>query len=103
MRTPPAGVGRRTRRAAATGKSTAAADTLDLAELLTVLTAFRKGDFSARMEMTRTGLAGKVADTLKDGTSWQSVLGGTAFDKKGDVTKPDYVFYVWKNGTYAEM
>ena len=45
----------------------------------------------------------KVAETLKDGTSWPSVLGGTAFDKKGDVTKPDYVFYIWKNGSYAEM
>ncbi|MDQ2673461.1 MAG: hypothetical protein M3Y40_02280, partial [Chloroflexota bacterium] len=65
MRTPPASNGRRTRRAAAPAKSTAP-DTLDLAELLTVLTAVRKGDFSARMPMTRTGLAGKVADALNE-------------------------------------
>ena len=45
----------------------------------------------------------KIADTLKDGTAWQTVLGGITFDKKGDITKPDYVFYVWKNGSYAEM
>ena len=45
----------------------------------------------------------KVAATLKDGTAWQSVLGGVSFDKKGDITKPDYVFYVWKGGSYAEM
>ena len=25
------------------------------------------------------------------------------FTPKGDVTVPDYVFYVWRNGTYAEM
>jgi branched-chain amino acid transport system substrate-binding protein len=31
------------------------------------------------------------------------VLGQTSFTPKGDVTVPDYVFYVWRNGTYAEM
>ena len=46
--------------------------------------------------------AKKVADTLHTG-SWSSVLGDITFDKKGDVTKSDYVFYVWKNGKYAEM
>ena len=46
--------------------------------------------------------AKKVADALHSGT-WSSVLGDITFDKKGDVTKSDYVFYVWKNGKYAEM
>lgn len=45
----------------------------------------------------------KVADTLKSGGEWPSVLGNIGFDKKGDITKPDYVFYIWKNGNYAEM
>ena len=67
MRTPPASNGRRTRRGKAASAETAAgAETFDLAELLTVLTAVRKGDFSARMRVTRTGIAGKVADTLND-------------------------------------
>lgn len=44
----------------------------------------------------------KVASALHSGT-WSSVLGDITFDKKGDVTKSDYVFYVWKNGKYAEM
>ena len=36
-------------------------------ELLAVLTAVRKGDFSVRMPVsTRPGLAGKIADTLND-------------------------------------
>ena len=26
-----------------------------------------------------------------------------SFDSKGDVTVPDYVFYVWRNGQYAEI
>ncbi|HET7468505.1 MAG TPA: HAMP domain-containing protein, partial [Gemmatimonadales bacterium] len=42
------------------------ADTLDLEQLLSVLTAVRKGDFSARMSVAKTGLAGKIADTLNE-------------------------------------
>ena len=33
----------------------------------------------------------------------QTVVGPLTWDKKGDVTDPKYVFYIWKNGTYAEM
>jgi len=32
-----------------------------------------------------------------------TVVGPLTWDKKGDVIDPKYVFYVWKNGTYAEM
>jgi branched-chain amino acid transport system substrate-binding protein len=45
----------------------------------------------------------KVAAELKSGGPWQSVLGSLSFDKKGDVTTSDYVLYVWKNGSYAQM
>jgi branched-chain amino acid transport system substrate-binding protein len=45
----------------------------------------------------------KVSEVLKSGGPWASVLGPISFDKKGDVTTPDYVFYVWKNGTYGEV
>jgi branched-chain amino acid transport system substrate-binding protein len=45
----------------------------------------------------------RVAETLKAHGPWQSVLGPISFDRKGDVTQPDYVFYVWKAGTYSEM
>ncbi len=45
----------------------------------------------------------KVADALKGGKAWDSVLGPISFDKKGDITAADYVFYVWKNGNYSEM
>jgi branched-chain amino acid transport system substrate-binding protein len=33
----------------------------------------------------------------------QTVVGPLTWDKKGDITDPKYVFYIWKNGTYAEM
>ena len=45
----------------------------------------------------------KVAEVLKSDGPWQTVLGPIGFDKKGDITQSDYVFYVWKNGTYAQM
>jgi branched-chain amino acid transport system substrate-binding protein len=33
----------------------------------------------------------------------QTVVGPLTWDKKGDIVNPKYVFYIWKNGTYAEM
>jgi branched-chain amino acid transport system substrate-binding protein len=32
-----------------------------------------------------------------------TVVGPLTWDKKGDIIDPQYVFYIWKNGTYAEM
>jgi branched-chain amino acid transport system substrate-binding protein len=47
----------------------------------------------------------KVDDLSKalHGMTAQTVVGPMTWDKKGDVTDPKYVFYIWKNGTYAEM
>ncbi|MBN8891487.1 MAG: branched-chain amino acid ABC transporter substrate-binding protein [Rhodospirillales bacterium] len=44
----------------------------------------------------------KVAEVLRAGT-WDTVLGKISYDKKGDVTQSDYVFYIWHSGNYAEM
>ncbi|MDB5316062.1 MAG: branched chain amino acid transporter substrate-binding protein [Rhodospirillales bacterium] len=44
-----------------------------------------------------------LASLFKSGGPWQTVLGPISFDAKGDVTAPDYVFYIWRNGAYAEM
>ena len=38
----------------------------------------------------------KLAETLKNGKTWPTVIGGLAFDKIGDITRPDYVMYTWK-------
>jgi branched-chain amino acid transport system substrate-binding protein len=47
--------------------------------------------------------AKKVADTMHAG-KWNTVIGPISFDKKGDITRADYVFYSWKkDGTYAEV
>ena len=41
-------------------------DALDTSTLLKTLIAFKNGDFSARLPVDQTGIAGKVADTLND-------------------------------------
>src|SRR4029077_10015390 len=45
----------------------------------------------------------KVAETIKGG-KWDTVLGPISYDKKGDITTVDYVFYRWsKDGKYDEI
>ncbi|MBI4274780.1 MAG: branched-chain amino acid ABC transporter substrate-binding protein [Rhizobiales bacterium] len=45
----------------------------------------------------------KVAETVRAG-KWDTVLGPLSYDKKGDITAIDYVFYIWKkDGTYSEL
>src|SRR5438876_3439702 len=43
-----------------------AADNHEKRELLKILTAFKRGNFSVRMPVEQTGLAGKIADALND-------------------------------------
>ncbi|ARV61896.1 hybrid sensor histidine kinase/response regulator [Nostocales cyanobacterium HT-58-2] len=49
-----------------TEQSTKESDTLDLKQLLKTLAAVKRGDFSARMPLDQTGIAGKISDTLND-------------------------------------
>jgi CheY-like chemotaxis protein/HAMP domain-containing protein len=44
----------------------ASADRVDAKHLLHVLTRYKRGDFSARLPVDRTGVAGKVYDTVND-------------------------------------
>jgi len=59
--------------------------------------------FAAAATKANNTDARRLAAILKSEGPWQSVLGPIGFDAKGDVTTPDYVFYVWRNGTYAEI
>ena len=50
----------------------------------------------------------KVAEQMKSGMKFNTVIGEISYDKKGDVTRLDYVMYVWKKDasgkiTYTEM
>ena len=38
----------------------------------------------------------KVAEKMHSGMQFKTVLGDIAYDKKGDITKLDYVMYIWK-------
>jgi branched-chain amino acid transport system substrate-binding protein len=45
----------------------------------------------------------KVAAALKATGNWPTVIGPISFNAKGDTTGGGYVFYIWKDGSYAEM
>jgi branched-chain amino acid transport system substrate-binding protein len=45
----------------------------------------------------------KVAEALKGGAAVKTVIGDIAFDKKGDITRPDYTMYTWKKGADGKI
>jgi branched-chain amino acid transport system substrate-binding protein len=50
----------------------------------------------------------KVAEVMHSGKKFKTVIGELGYDKKGDITRPDYVMYVWKKQpdgkiTYVEL
>ena len=50
----------------------------------------------------------KVAEAMHSGMTFNTVIGQIAYDKKGDRTTVDYVWYVWKKGpdgkiTYVQI
>jgi len=47
----------------------------------------------------------KLADLVKvlHATTFETVVGPIKFDDKGDVANPEYVFYLWHDGKYAEL
>jgi branched-chain amino acid transport system substrate-binding protein len=49
----------------------------------------------------------KIAEKMHSGMQFKTVLGDISYDKKGDITKLDYVMYIWKKDpsgkiTYVE-
>jgi branched-chain amino acid transport system substrate-binding protein len=45
----------------------------------------------------------KIAEVMKAGKPFKTVIGDISFDKKGDITRPDYVMYVWKKGADGKI
>ncbi|MFZ4807215.1 MAG: branched-chain amino acid ABC transporter substrate-binding protein [Hyphomicrobiaceae bacterium] len=45
----------------------------------------------------------KAVQAKMAATTFKTVVGDIKFDKKGDLTKNDFIFYVWKNGKYEEL
>ena len=45
----------------------------------------------------------KVAEKMHSGMKFKTVLGELSFDKKGDITKLDYVMYIWKKDASGKI
>lgn len=45
----------------------------------------------------------KIAEVMKSGKPFKTVIGEISYDKKGDITRPDYVMYVWKKGADGKI
>src|SRR5689334_149769 len=45
----------------------------------------------------------KVAEKMHSGMHFKTVLGDIAYDKKGDITKLDYVMYSWKRKSMSTI
>jgi branched-chain amino acid transport system substrate-binding protein len=45
----------------------------------------------------------KVAETIKGGKPFKTVIGDLSYDKKGDVTRLDYVMWTWKKGADGKI
>ncbi|HTT49352.1 MAG TPA: branched-chain amino acid ABC transporter substrate-binding protein [Pseudolabrys sp.] len=45
----------------------------------------------------------KVAEKMHSGMKFKTVLGDLSFDKKGDITKLDYVMYIWKKDASGKI
>jgi len=57
-------------------------------------------------ETTKTLDSKKIAEHIRSGVAFKTVIGELKYDSKGDITRPDYVMYTWKKQgdkvTYVE-
>jgi branched-chain amino acid transport system substrate-binding protein len=58
--------------------------------------------WAAAVEKTGTTDASRLSEVLRSG-SWSTVLGPLSFDAEGDPVKPDYSWYVVKDGQISEL
>ncbi len=52
----------------------------------------------AAAEQAKSTDSKKIAEVMKQGKPFKTVIGDISFDKKGDITRPDYIMYEWKKG-----
>src|SRR3954470_21046491 len=45
----------------------------------------------------------KMAGIMRAGKPFKTVIGDITYDKKGDITRPDYIMYVWKKGADGKI
>jgi branched-chain amino acid transport system substrate-binding protein len=57
----------------------------------------------AAAEQAKSTDSKKIAEVMKQGKPFKTVIGDISFDKKGDITRPDYIMYVWKKGADGKI
>jgi branched-chain amino acid transport system substrate-binding protein len=45
----------------------------------------------------------KMAEFMRTGHTFKTVIGDISYDKKGDITRPDYVMYTWRRGADGKI
>jgi branched-chain amino acid transport system substrate-binding protein len=45
----------------------------------------------------------KMAEFMRTGFKFKTVIGEISYDKKGDITRPDYVMYTWKRDAAGKI
>jgi branched-chain amino acid transport system substrate-binding protein len=58
---------------------------------------------AAAAEQAKSTDPKKVAEAMHSGKPFKTVIGDISFDKKGDITRPDYTMYVWKKDSAGKM
>ena len=58
--------------------------------------------WSQAVEQAKSTDVAKVAPLIR-GKKFSTIIGDLQYDNKGDVSNSQYVFFIWKNGQYAEM
>ena len=44
-----------------------------------------------------------MAEVMRSGTVLKTLFGDISYDKKRNITRPDYVMYVWKKGADGKI
>ncbi len=57
----------------------------------------------AAIEKAGTTDTAKVSEVMYGGDAFKTVIGDISFDKKGDITRPDYVIYTWKKNAEGKI
>ena len=63
----------------------------------------RRADHQAGGGSGQVARPKKVAEKMHSGMPFKTVLGDISFDKKGDITKLDYVMYLWKKDASGKI
>ena len=58
--------------------------------------------WKAAVEQAKSTDTNKVSPLIR-GHTFKTLIGDLKYDNKGDVSNSKYVFFIWKNGNYAEM